>query len=290
VEEQFYVRIRGREQGPYDKEKLRSLVRRGQLSRMHEVSTNKVAWRQAADFPELFAAPDVRSPAGDGEASTATIGAPAAGYDQQTPAQDTKEWYYAKNNVQSGPVSFEHLRALTQAGAVLGEDLVWKEGMSEWKPAWQMQGLHTIPLMTSVDPRRAHTADRIGGDIIRTMSDSKAWSGFVSVCTNVFGWILVTLSVLTFLFGVRKGNVAGTAGGLFGLLWGSIIVTAGIMLLGYNKNVGRFLVANSPESLDAAMRSLKSLWVFMSIILLIIIINVAATAIWAFSAGLVSLN
>src|SRR3954451_9326718 len=61
VEEQLFVRIRGHVQGPYELEKLRALVRRGQLSRMHEVSADGSVWKQAATFPELFQSPTIET-------------------------------------------------------------------------------------------------------------------------------------------------------------------------------------------------------------------------------------
>jgi S1-C subfamily serine protease len=54
MENQLYVRIRGRILGPYDQEKLQSLARRGQLGRMHELSADAVNWVQASAYPELF--------------------------------------------------------------------------------------------------------------------------------------------------------------------------------------------------------------------------------------------
>ena len=58
MENQLYVRIRGRILGPYDQEKLQSLARRGQLSRMHELSVDAMNWVQASTYPELFAGQD----------------------------------------------------------------------------------------------------------------------------------------------------------------------------------------------------------------------------------------
>jgi hypothetical protein len=218
VEEQFYVRIRGRVQGPYEADKLRALVRRGQLSRMHEVSNDRVVWKQAADFPDLFSTPDMRSVNHDAEAPHAGASAAGAPTDHgEIPLQDNKEWYYAKNNVQNGPVTFDHLKALTQAGAVVGEDLVWKDGMTEWKPAWQIQGLQTIPLMTGNVTRSSSAAGEINSDLVRTMADAKPWATFISIWVNSFGMLLVILSIVAFLLGVRRGSTADTAGGLFGL-------------------------------------------------------------------------
>lgn len=51
----YYTRVRGRKNGPFTVEQLHSLARRGRFARHYEVSTDGRTWRQAADFPELFA-------------------------------------------------------------------------------------------------------------------------------------------------------------------------------------------------------------------------------------------
>jgi hypothetical protein len=59
MDTQLYVRKRGQILGPFDQEKLQGLVRQGQLSRMHEVSADKVHWVRASNYSELFAGPPV---------------------------------------------------------------------------------------------------------------------------------------------------------------------------------------------------------------------------------------
>lgn len=44
-------------------------------------------------------------------------------------------WYFAQNNQQHGPVSEEELKFKIRSGILVGSSLVWKEGMSDWKPA-----------------------------------------------------------------------------------------------------------------------------------------------------------
>ena len=50
----YYIRVRGRRQGPLTVEQLHSLARRGRFARHYEVSKDGTTWRPAADFPELF--------------------------------------------------------------------------------------------------------------------------------------------------------------------------------------------------------------------------------------------
>lgn len=50
-------------------------------------------------------------------------------------------WYYARGDVEKGPLSTAQMRALAAAGKIRPEDLVWKEGMETWVPASEMPDL-----------------------------------------------------------------------------------------------------------------------------------------------------
>ncbi len=81
METPLYIRIKGRVQGPFDMEKLRILVKRGQLGRAHEVSGDGSSWQRASDYPELFTSPKV-SP-------SATVPPVSGSYEVET-GSDTK--------------------------------------------------------------------------------------------------------------------------------------------------------------------------------------------------------
>ena len=59
------------------------------------------------------------------------------------------EWYYGKNGQQHGPVSVDVIRQLIAGGQLLGQDLAWREGMSQWQP------VHSIAELTSHIPTQA---------------------------------------------------------------------------------------------------------------------------------------
>jgi len=56
---------------------------------------------------------------------------------------ETQQWYYAKGSEQRGPVSEQELIGLIESGAVHAADLVWREGMPEWRPARDIAELAT---------------------------------------------------------------------------------------------------------------------------------------------------
>lgn len=52
--EQYYVRIRGKINGPFDLAGLQKLAARGVVSRLHEVSADKITWTSASEYEQLF--------------------------------------------------------------------------------------------------------------------------------------------------------------------------------------------------------------------------------------------
>ena len=45
------------------------------------------------------------------------------------------QWYYSKNATQQGPVSINELQAKLASGEIHCTDMVWHEGMPDWRPA-----------------------------------------------------------------------------------------------------------------------------------------------------------
>jgi len=55
------------------------------------------------------------------------------------------QWFYTERGEQRGPVGFEELKSRADQGLLRPGDLVWGEGMPEWKPAAQVDGLFASP-------------------------------------------------------------------------------------------------------------------------------------------------
>ena len=169
MEEPLYIRVLGREKGPFEWDKLRTLVKRGQLSRIHEVSRDGQNWVKATEYPELFASdiviPDPVQPAPAAAAdelyaappreeptytepddSELTL-EPTAGAAAAAPVDDN--WYYDQAGTPAGPVTFATLQGMVTAGSVAPTCRVWKEGMGDWAPA------QTIPGMAATQPQAA---------------------------------------------------------------------------------------------------------------------------------------
>lgn len=51
------------------------------------------------------------------------------------------KWYYSHDGARKGPVESQQLIELAKSGQLLPEDLLWKEGMVDWKPAGEAKKL-----------------------------------------------------------------------------------------------------------------------------------------------------
>jgi len=104
------------------------------------------------------------------------------------------EWYYAKDGQQYGPIASRELKQMADRGDLEPGDLVWKEGMSDWRPAEQVKGL----ISRSPSPQTA-VADVPAVDT----STSGASSGHRRRSRNLAGPILLlfcTAPMITAMF------------------------------------------------------------------------------------------
>jgi len=131
----YFVRARGKTMGPFSLERLQTMRTRGQLSRVHEVSTDKQDWQSAANLDALAAAkaPDEDGSADNQDSSFQNESAPLRNsIGPPPPAGGKASWYYHAGGETHGPVSLIELRTLVSNRQVTSEDLVWKDGLADW--------------------------------------------------------------------------------------------------------------------------------------------------------------
>ncbi|MBW3599837.1 MAG: DUF4339 domain-containing protein [Planctomycetes bacterium] len=290
MDETLYIRIRGRVQGPFDQEKLQQLARRGQLSRIHEVSPDGAAWRKAGDYPELFvsSAPSSGvSGVNHGRQSSPAL-APAG-----SPAAAEPQWYYARNGSQHGPTRFAELQQLAATAQLAPTDAVWCEGMSEWTAAQGVRGLFPAsPAPAEATRQRGARGDeddrapssKLSAGLGRTIGDSQTWVMFIVVFGYIFAGLMITGGVLL-MIGIADDNVnAGFIGTvLMWFLYAGVLITGSVLLNRYHGAVVRFLQSRSEARLDAALRRLRSFWIFIGIVLIVITVNMVVGMVFLFS-------
>lgn len=269
---QFFIRIRGKVQGPFDAERLRQLARRGQFSRLHEVSADGQSWRAAKDYPEIFAVVASPEPVAVAEPVAAPVASqPAASYGAPLPKE---VWYYAYGGSPTGPVDSLRLSHMLTSGQISPDTSVWREGMGDWAPA------NTLPQFTfngTAETRKFESNSEgekkhLGDGVVRALEDSRGWVIFIAVMSFIHA--AMTFGVGVFLLAI-KAPIAAV--GLSNLVTGCVIGFQGLLLISYATGIARFERSRTEESLMRALQTLKSFWVFWGILL---IIALAAVIVW----------
>jgi hypothetical protein len=110
------------------------------------------------------------------------------------------QWYYARDDQQFGPVSATQLKELAEAGDLLPDHLVWREGMDDWAAAARLKGLfaEVEPSSSShLSPPLADTPDQSGLTAIPSRGLRPVRRlGFLPLVQLIL-WITCVLVVLT---------------------------------------------------------------------------------------------
>lgn len=87
----------------------------------------------------------------------------------------TNEWYYAQEGTQRGPVTFACLQQFVVSGELTSNDLVWRDGMSEWKPVSTVPDLNVdVMPAKKAPPPLPHAAKAIEKAPSNCDSDSRS--------------------------------------------------------------------------------------------------------------------
>jgi hypothetical protein len=168
--EGWYVRSRGRVQGPMTWGQLQAMRQRGQLARFDQLSRDGRTWGPADGVEGLFprAGTAFAAPPGDRSSGKRATGSPeTVGFlilddepespgpspgrmaapavtgshgsatgrlSQPEPAVDLDHgaWFYADAGMPQGPVGLSELKALARDGRIGAETLYWRAGLDQW--------------------------------------------------------------------------------------------------------------------------------------------------------------
>lgn len=294
----LYFRVRGRVMGPYDQEKLQSFARRGQLSRMHEVSTDGTHWVRASTYAELFIGAPVKLAAP--EMSVNPPPPPqSAGSDKlvnlvEEPEQPVvrpqvgRKWYYDSDGAEHGPVEESFLQQLFATGQLPPETVVWKEGMGQWTAAMLVPGLISSPAMVAPNRRGAQgtsTTEALDDNLCKMAIASQPWARFLAVTAFVYAGIEAILGFLMLASGAEHGVPPVVAMGFFWLINSVVVAVGGILLINYANRLSGLTYGKSPRVLESALDKLRLFWMYVSIVLIVILAFICFFTIWVIAVG-----
>jgi hypothetical protein len=291
VDNQLYIRVRGRVLGPYDEEKLQGLARRGQLSRMHELSPDGVNWVRATNYPELFVGEVAAIAVVETAVPTAQVfqSSPEANPAGQRSPPGQQVWHYTNAGVQRGPVDFANLQLLVAMGQVAPDDLVWNDGMTAWTPAGHVpglirQGANHVNVGPG-EPANDRSLDPIPDYLAKSATSSRSWLTLLVILIGVYALLEAIGGMYLLILGARMQATSLVASGVFSLMWAIDWAVGAYLLNAYNSRLASLQYKKNARVLEKSLDTLRPIWIYACINLIVMLAFIAFVAVWAFAVG-----
>jgi len=247
-QEEYFVRWRGELKGPFAADALKKMTERGELSKLHEVSTDRVVWRRAGSMPEFYPPYERKlgtRPASGVQASTTDSEGPE---DSAPGVKPAGQWYYARGQEVEGPCSADEIVSLIQAGKLTAADhLSSADRPAEWKiisavPAFAPIAEATMSRAENVAAALgdASTAERSRKTLRATaQGESHRGTAAAGMVLSLVGILIPPCGLIGLALGIqawfgmrRAGNRDGFGMATVGVLLGMIeIIVWGAVLL-----------------------------------------------------------
>lgn len=164
--------------------------------------------------------------------------------------EETKEWFYAKENEQIGPIGKNELLKLIKQDEVKGRDLVWTQGMEDWRKSKEVD-----ILQTDLDTVSLSDTSNINEQEITTfdaLESNYFWSMIIIGS-------LITSIIISFITGGGGFRSVGGFGELIGQAIG-LIIYPGVLTLIITGLMRLFKKEVSSEKFNVVF---LILWVFL---------------------------
>ena len=276
----FFVRIRGRVTGPHTEEKLRVLAQRGQFSRVHEVSTDGMAWESATDHPELFDRPVELAP----EPVVVVTAPPVVTREAPRKTNARREeialasegtWSYGAHGVERGPVEWLDLKRMAALGQLQPGDLVWTEGMDTWIPAEQVAGLEQVTRAGAQRKPAADSDESVPVEVSRAAGASSIWILLVAGALFLGGAVWIAMGTRPVVHSVDKWT---TLLGIITIVSGVLALLRGVCLIVLQRRIAALAHQRTPSQLAQLFHGYRLLWAYDAIVLMLVIV---AALTWA---------
>jgi hypothetical protein len=193
MDHQLYIRLRGRVLGPYDTAKLQVLAKRGQLSRMHEVSPDSINWVSASKYPDLFVSDEI--PPGSVYQQSRQAAQQVPAINQESASSAARRWWYRKNGSQVGPVEETVVQQCLASGTLSLDDYVWTEGMPQWIPLRKAPQLAPTQLTSPGDfPFQKDASEHdLSLSLCKAAFNSRSWVIFIAIVAFIYAGLSIVV-------------------------------------------------------------------------------------------------
>jgi hypothetical protein len=291
-EDRLYIRFKGKILGPLTSQKIQELARRGQITRMHDLSPDGRSWVKAGEYGNLFnsdKAAEQRPASGDGYQaapipvnplySQAAPVAPAPAVSRPTESPDLSvQWYAHINGENRGPLTTASLMSSVNSGQVAPDTLVWRAGFDDWRPAgdcFPQSFSQPTETQTSATGENYVKVSTSGGtrDLYYELQVSRPWALLIGWLSSVTG---VLSSIYWIVFMIVGSNLPFTGSlkviiGLGGLTFAGILIFGGVLVLRYAASLKDIAIHRSEARAIETARRLAAVWRLLGITVLIVL-------------------
>lgn len=142
------------------------------------------------------------------------------------------QWYFARGGQQNGPVSFSELKTLATSGQLDAQrDLAWCDGMTDWKPAGEIENLFPRSAAMAANPYAPpSSSDSLFVDTVATFPSVRRTNYALMAGLTIAGILLIIAGYVPLM---AQAFTATTSGGITNssAAIAGIVVFAGLGLL-----------------------------------------------------------
>jgi hypothetical protein len=263
------------------------MVRRGQITRQHELSPDGQSWANAEAHERFFAKPVTKN-VETAKASEKEVNLPVS-----------IEWYAHFDGANQGPVDEGTLLSWIASGKVSNNSMLWKDGMAEWleagvlRPEWfAKQNSRTVTTSQSV-AQVSGDADGSISTLAIAAHKPRGWILFIAITGIVLSFLSIVGQSLLFISaasspgsGPIKALTVVTQ--LFLLIGWCVALVVAVLLLRVASKMQVLLYRQTSEEFQNMLRAYSVFWSTLGVYVLVSIV-VAFILIFIFLALGVSL-
>ncbi|TWU26777.1 hypothetical protein Pla52o_06320 [Novipirellula galeiformis] len=310
-DDRIYVRFKGKTLGPLTDTKVRELIRRGQITRMHELSSDGLAWQRAEAFGDIFQKRNQDQPQAVATVPATTSSAPSRGTStpQNATAQpssttsapipgqmpeDGVQWYAHVNGDNQGPINSQTLVQWISTGDVHRDTLVWRAGYDDWRPASVCMPERFAPTTAAVTEPDGNsvaqsvssggTTSSVPADVCEQFLRHRPWVLMLSIFTLVGSGFAVLYFVTAMVVGADakwfpRGGSYSVIYGLSGLVNCGVFIAGAILLLNYATSLKTLNRQRNMVHLGLAIQKLYTFWRYSATVFIVFLVLFVGTAV-----------
>jgi len=291
-EDRLYVRFKGKILGPLTSQKIQELARRGQITRMHDLSPDGRSWVKAGEYGNLFSGDKGLGSSSFSGVEQAVSSIPVNPlYTQPTPVAPTPaaslpieapdqsvQWYAHINGENRGPLTTASLMSSVNSGQVAPDTLVWRAGFDDWRPAadcFPQSFSQSAETQAAASGGSYVSVSTSGGkrDLYYELQASRPWALLIGWLISIYG-VLSAIYWVVFMIVGGESRLTGSSkviAGLIGLTFAGIMIFGGVLVLRYAASLKDIAIHRSEGRAIESARRLAAVWRLIGITICLIL-------------------